>query len=229
MADVLRLASSVVRRKTGTSLARDHGMPAANRNLHGNAPDKSAVALLMVDVINDFDFPEAEQLLHFAMPMARQLAALKQRAQERRVPVIYANDNFGRWRSDFGAQVDHCRRRGGAAKEMADLLTPDEQDYFVLKPKHSGFFSTTLDILLEYLGVETVIVTGIATNICVLFTANDAYLRDFRLCVPRDCVAANTAAENDNALEQMRVVLKADVRPSDQLDFQALAAPAEAP
>jgi nicotinamidase-related amidase len=101
-----------------------------------------------------------------------------------------------------------------------DVLRPRRQDYFVLKPKHSGFFSTTLDTLLEYLAVETVILAGIATNICVLFTANDAYMRDYRLFVPRDCVAANTWELSEGALQQIATVLKADTRPSSELRLE---------
>jgi nicotinamidase-related amidase len=198
-------------------------MPAKNEDLHGNAPDKSDVALLLIDVINDLDFPEGDQLLRFALPMARQIAALKWRARQEGVPVIYVNDNFGRWRSDFSAQVEHCLHDGVRGKPVAELLRPGEDDYFVLKPKHSGFFSTTLDTLLEYLGAKAVVLTGMAANICVLFTANDAYMRDLHLAVPSDCVASNTEEENRYALDQLRKVLKADTRPSTELSFQTLA------
>jgi nicotinamidase-related amidase len=105
-------------------------------------------------------------------------------------------------------------------RELVRLLRPNENDYFVLKPKHSAFFSTTLQILLDHLGTHKLIVTGIASNICVLFTANDAYMRDFSLFVPSDCVAANTKQDNAYALEQMRTVLKADTRPSTELIFE---------
>ncbi len=193
-----------------------------NRDLHGSAPDKSLVALLLIDVINDFDFPEAPQLLKHALPMARQIAALKRVASKLGLPVIYVNDNFGRWRSDFRAQVEHCLRADRLGRPIVELLQPDENDYFVLKPKHSAFFSTTLDTLLEYLEVETLILTGVATNICVLFTANDAYLRDYQLMVPRDCVAANTEAEHENALKQIHSILKADTRPSEELSLHEL-------
>lgn len=190
-----------------------------NETLHGNVPDNSAVALLIIDVINDLEFPGAESLLELAVPMARQIAALKRRAEEAGVPVIYVNDNFGRWRSDFTAQVEHCLNDGVRGKPIVVLLRPSKSDYFVLKPKHSGFFSTALDTLLEYLGVRDVIITGIAANICVLFTANDAYMRDLRLAVPSDCVASNSKEENDHALLQMRTILKADIRPSAALRF----------
>jgi nicotinamidase-related amidase len=202
-------------------------VPAKNENLHGNAPDKSDVALLLIDVINDLEFPESDQLLRYALPMAKRIAELKRRARQENIPVIYVNDNFGRWRSDFTAQVQHCLEDGVRGRPIVELLRPDEEDYFVLKPKHSGFFSTTLDTLLEYLGVQAVVLTGIAANICVLFTANDAYMRDLHLAVPCDCVASNTDDENRYALDQMRKVLKADIRPSTELSFQTLGAKAK--
>ncbi len=197
-------------------------MPNKNRDLHGSAPDKSGVALLLIDVINDFDFDEADQLLRYARPMAEQLAALKTRAKQADIPVIYVNDNFGRWRSDFNAQVEHCLADGMRGKQVVELLRPENDDYFVLKPKHSGFFSTSLDILLEYLEVQTLVLTGLATNICVLFTANDAYMRDFRLVVPQDCSAANTQEDHEYAMSQIADVLKADTRPSTEIDLDKL-------
>lgn len=187
-------------------------MPEKNADLHGGAPDKSRVALLLIDVVNDLEFPEGKTLLKFALPMAERLANFKQAAKRSRVPVIYVNDNFGRWRSDFRSQIDHCLHDGVVGQPLAELLHPEEDDYFVLKPKHSAFYSTTLDLLLTYLQVKTLIVTGIASNICVLFTANDAYMRDYGLIVPADGCVANTPALHDAALEQIASVLKADTR-----------------
>jgi nicotinamidase-related amidase len=196
-------------------------MPTKNPDLHGSAPDKSEIALLLIDVINDLDFPEANRLLRYARPMARKLLRLKQRAKEAGVPVIYVNDNFGRWQSDFRRQVEHCLRGDSKGHEIVELLRPDEDDYFVLKPKHSGFFSTTLETLLRYLGSRTLIITGIAGNFCVLFTANDAYMRDYDLIVPSDCSASNSAEENREALALMRKFLKADTRPSGKVRLPA--------
>lgn len=200
-------------------------MPAKNSTLHGNAPDKAAAALLLIDVINDLEFHEGDQLLQHALPMAKAIASLKRRAKDAGIPVVYANDNFGRWQSNFNNQVAHCLQDGVRGRPVVELLKPEEDDYFVLKPKHSGFYSTALDVLLEYLQVESVILAGIAANICVLFTANDAYMRDFHLYVPRDCVASNTKEENRLALQQMEKVLKADVRPSEELDLVELNRP----
>jgi nicotinamidase-related amidase len=197
-------------------------MPARNPDLHGQVPDKSPVALLLIDVINELDFPEAEQMLPEALAMAERLAAFKQRAKAAGMPVIYVNDNFGRWQSDFRGQVERCLRAGVRGRPIAERLRPEDDDYSVLKPKHSGFYSTSLDVLLDYLGATDLIITGIAGNLCVLYTANDAYMRDFRLHVPSDCTVSNTPEENEYALEQMRKSLKADTRPSAELDLARL-------
>ena len=193
-----------------------------NADLHGSVPDTAKVALILIDVINDLEFPGAEQLLAHALPMAHRLAALKRRAKAAHIPVIYVNDNFGRWQSDFTKLVAHCLTDGVRGRPVAKLLQPESDDYFVLKPKHSGFFSTTLDTLLRYLGAQTLILTGMAGNICVLFTANDAYMRDYGLVVPADCVVSNTVAENEHALAQMQKVLKADITPAGDLDLESL-------
>jgi len=196
-------------------------MPIRSHDLHGSAPDKSNAALLLIDVINDFDFPEAEQLLRFALPAAKNIAALKRRAKDAGIPVIYVNDNFGRWRSDFKKIVAHCRDES-RGKPVVELLLPDEDDYFVLKPKNSGFYSTTLDLLLIHLGARNLIITGVQGNNCVLFTANDAYERDYKIFVPSDCTASNTEEQNEHALKQMQTVLKADVSNAKELDLKAI-------
>jgi len=198
-------------------------MPAKNPDLHGSAPDKSDVVLILIDVINDLEFDGGDDLLRHAVPMADRIARLKDRAHREGVPVVYVNDNFGRWRSDLNAQVRHCLEDDVRGQPVVERLRPVDDDYFVIKPKHSGFYSTTLDVLLDYLGARTLVLTGMAANICVLFTANDAYMRDFHLAVPSDCVASNTEEENRHAIEQMRRFLGADVRPSDELRFGELA------
>lgn len=195
-------------------------MPVKSHDLHGSAPDKSNAALLLIDVINDFDFAGGEQLLRRALPAGRNIAALKQRARDARIPAIYVNDNFGRWRSDFKTIVGHCRE--SRAKPFVELFLPDDDDYFVLKPKNSGFYSTTLDLLLIHLGAKNLILTGIQGNNCVFFTANEAYMRDYKLFVPSDCSVSNTDEENRHALKQMETVLKADISIAEEVDLKAL-------
>ena len=196
-------------------------MSGRSEDLHGSAPDKSGAALLLIDVINDFDFPEGEQLLKLALPAGKSIARLKQRAKAAGIPAIYVNDNFGRWQSDFKKIVAHSREEG-RGKEFVEMVLPEDDDYFVLKPKHSGFYSTTLSLLLTHLTSKNLILTGIAGNNCVLVTANDAYMRDFKLFVPEDCVASNTNEENQAALKQMQNVLKADTRISTELHLQKI-------
>ena len=197
-------------------------MPREVHDLHGSAPDKSETALLLIDVINDFDFPEGEQLLRLALPVGRRIAELKQRAIEAGIPSIYVNDNFGRWQSDFKKIIAHCKGETSKGKPFVELLLPDQNDYFVLKPKNSGFYSTTLDLLLTHLTAKNLILTGIAGNNCVFFTANDAYMRDYKVFVPSDCVVSNTEEENAYALKQMETVLKADTSVASSLDLKAL-------
>lgn len=199
-------------------------MPGTSEDLHGSAPDRSPVALLLVDVINPLDFPEADRLLRYAVPAAERLAGLKRRARGAGVPVVYANDNFGRWRSNLSAVVERCREKDCKGRPLVDLLHPDGDDYFVLKPKHSAFFSTTMDTLLRHLGTRIAVIGGFAADICVLFTANDAYMRDLRIVVPSDGVAANEVADRDATLSLMRRVLKASTPMAAEIDFAALAA-----
>ncbi|MFN2397865.1 MAG: cysteine hydrolase family protein [Gemmatimonadaceae bacterium] len=197
-------------------------MPDETRNDHGNSPDHCRASLVLVDVINDMQFDGATSLLRHAIPMARRLKALKRRAREAGIPVIYVNDNFGRWQSDWEKVVAYCLGEGMPGRPIVKMLKPDRRDYFILKPKHSGFYSTNLDVLLRHLGVETIILTGIAGNICVFFTASDAHMRDFRVIVPSDCVASKTVKENKHALEQMESIFEADVSPSAHLNLADL-------
>lgn len=195
-----------------------------NHDLHGSAPDKSPVALLLIDLINDLEFVGGDQLFPHALPVAKKIAALKKRAHEAKIPIIYVNDNFGRWQSDFNKLLTHCLKDDVRGKPLAEILRPEAKDYFVLKPKHSGFHSTTLELLLQYLEVRTLILTGLAADICVLFTANDAYMRDYRLVVPADCVASQDPADTQHALRQIQRVLKGDTTASAELDLAKLRA-----
>lgn len=206
-----------------TAPRKDHG-------LHGSAPDRSRVALLLIDVVNDLDFPEGERLLRRALPMAKRLARLIERARRAHVPVLWVNDNFGRWRSDFRSLLRWCSRPGVRGRPLVEFLAPpDDRDYFVVKPKHSGFFNTSLELLLEHLGVETVVLAGMATEICVLFTANDAYMRDFDVVVASDCVASSNGPGHTHALALMRSALGAEVVRSSRIDFGRLGAGRGAP
>ena len=177
------------------------------------------MVLLLVDVINDLEFPGGEELALHALKAARPLSSLLERARSSGIAVIYANDNFGRWRSDFQAQLRHCLDDGVRGKPLAEILRPVESDYFVLKPKHSAFYCTALEPLLQHVEAQTLILAGIAAENCVLFTAHDAYLRDYRLVVASDCVASQKPDDTERALIQMKQVLQARVMPAEEIEF----------
>ncbi|MEA2707386.1 MAG: hypothetical protein QOH22_2174 [Gemmatimonadaceae bacterium] len=197
-------------------------MPAKNPDLHGNVPDQCSVALVLIDVINDMEFETGPALFENALPAAKKLAKLRRRAREAKVPVIYVNDNFGKWRSDFRQQLGHVLEDGVRGEPIAKLLQPDEEDYFVLKAKHSGFYHTQLDLLVNYLQVRTIVIAGFTTDICVLFTASDAYLRDLEIVIPPDCSAADSVEHHERALEHMERVLHVKTILSTEINFAEL-------
>jgi nicotinamidase-related amidase len=174
----------------------------------------SPTVLVLVDFINPLDFDGADALAPPALEAARATAALRRRGAREGVQTIYANDNYGVWRSDFKAVWARCRAKHGAAAAIARLLRPRRNDLTVLKPRQSAFYSTPLDLLLRQLRCKKLIVAGLAADNCVLFTAMDAYLRGYSLWVPHDCVAAESDRAKANALEHMRRALKASVRAS---------------
>ena len=198
-------------------------MKPRSSDLHGAAPDRSRTALLILDMFSDFEFEDGPAVLKAATPVTGRIARLKARARAARIPVLYVNDNNlvsdrnGRWRSDFPALVRRCSRLESRGSAIARLLLPDEKDYCVLKPKHSGFFSTPLDSLLQAIGARTLILTGVSSHQCILFTANDAYVRDFELAIPRDCIAAPSRADMRLALQYFTRVLGAKTTPSTAL------------
>jgi nicotinamidase-related amidase len=136
------------------------------------------------------------------------------------VPSIYVNDNFDCWHLGFREIVERVREGEGSGRALLDDVMPDvSHDYFVLKPMHSGFFHTSLEVLLRRLEVRRLVLTGFAGDMCVLFTAADAHMRGFELAVPSDCIASMRAPDNERALEQMRRMMDADTRPSSELAF----------
>ena len=171
-------------------------------------------ALLIVDMVNLFDFPGGAALLRQALPAARNLARLRERFRARNQPVVYVNDNFLDWRGGFGEQVAYCSREGMPGAPIVQLLAPEAGDRYVLKPRHSGFLDSPLELLLRQMEVERVVIGGVAADSCILITAHDAHMRSFQVQVPRDCVAAQTLARRDRALGLMRDSFGIDVRAS---------------
>jgi len=201
--------------------------PAKNPDLHGNVPDDSPVVVVVIDVINDLEFPGGDAIEKPALEMARKLKPLLDRARAAGIPVVYANDNFGKWRSDFRVLLDHCLNDNVRGRPIVELLRPGADDYFVLKPKHSAFFATTFDTLLAYLGARTLVLTGLATDSCILATAIDADMRDLHIVVAQDCVAAISQERHQRALAQLRETFDVRTVNGADIDFDALAEEAE--
>ena len=189
-----------------------------------SGPRSGATALVIIDMLSDWQFPDAEKLVVGAIAIAPRIAALKRRCRSAGMPVVYANDNHGRWRSDLRQVVDAARRNGGDGGRIAGLLAPDAEDYFVLKPKHSVFHATPLDLLLRHLKVRTLWLTGVSSDQCVLYSAADAKMNDLAVVVPRDCVATQTEARNEAVLRHFEDVLDLEVPLSTDLDVPEAAA-----
>ena len=190
--------------------------------MNSNTHHTSSVALVLIDVINHFEFPDSAMVLGNAMPMAPRLVRLKDRCRRAGIPAIYVNDNFGQWRSDAKSMVQRCLGSGCPGKPFVEQIKPDDEDYFVLKPMNSAFFQTPLEILLRYLGSTALILTGLATNSCIVCSAHDARMRGFKLYVPSDCCAARSAREHRQAIEHMKEMADASVAPSALLRVSAL-------
>lgn len=157
-------------------------------------------ALLILDMVNRFDFEGAEALEPRALEAARRIDRLRQEFRDRGWPVVYVNDNFGEWHSEPSRLVDRALEKDNPVTE---LLRPAADDFFIIKPQFSGFYATNLPVLLPQLGVSRLVLSGVATDICVLFTAADAHMREYDLWVPNDAVAAENDERGRWALEIM--------------------------
>jgi nicotinamidase-related amidase len=184
------------------------------------------VALLMIDVLTTFQFPDGDDILQGALGMRDALVKLKARARELSIPVLYVNDNYGDWRSEKEVLVGRCLEGKGA--EFVGPLLPDSQDYFVLKPMHSAFYMTPLEVLLLHLEVETLILTGLTSNSCLTVTAHDANMRGFDIYIPPDCSCARNVKEHTQALAQLEAMAGANLVRSVSLKLPNLIRTAQA-
>jgi nicotinamidase-related amidase len=173
-------------------------------------------------MLSDFRFPDGPQVLRAARRIAPRIRRLCERARAAGVAVIYVNDNLGKWRSDMPGLIRRCSAAGPEGRAIAMALMPHSEDYFILKPRHSAFYATPLETLLQHFGTRRLVLTGVSSHQCVLFTANDAHVRNYELVVPRDCIAAPTPADSRLGASYFESVLHADVRPSRALRMAAL-------
>jgi len=174
---------------------------------------RSRRVLLLVDFINPLNFPGAEKLAGPAVAAARAAAGLKEQLAGEGVTTIYANDNYGVWQSDFHSLVSACLGMEGPPAEIARLVYPQAGDLTILKPRHSAFYASPLELLLTEMQARELVICGLATDMCVQLTAGDAFLREFATWVPADCTAAESSAAKAASLEFMATVLRCDTRP----------------
>ena len=179
----------------------------------------SDCALLLIDLINDWRMKDGETLLRSTMRVLPRIVALKRKAAKANVPIIYVNDNFGQWRSNFAQVIAHAERAGLHAAEIAKQLTPTPEDYFILKPRHSAFYATPLSLLLEELGIKELVLAGVAGDQCVLATAGDALLRKFKVRVPADLAICKSAARRNAVVRHYRDVMDIPIGNSSRIRF----------
>lgn len=181
---------------------------------------RGGCALVIIDLITTMEFGGAGTMLERVESVVAAVLRLRDAADAAAVPVIYVNDNFGEWHSERSRLVQRALAAEGPAADLVERIKPRESDYFIIKPQFSGFYATNLPVLLPKLGVDHLILTGIAADICVLFTAGDAHMRDYRMWVPEDAVAAQTPERGHWALEIMKKAMRAEIRSTRELPFK---------
>lgn len=183
----------------------DQHKPQSNGG-HASIPGS---ALLIMDMINHFDFPDGEKLMAQTLHMLPSLRALRGRYDAAQQPVIYANDNFGRWHSDISQLVEYCGHSSAPGSAIAREMAPLPIHYSILKPRQSAFYMTPLKLLLDELHVSALTIVGIAGDQCVLASAMDAHMRGYAVWVPGNTVASITPARNQRSQDYMHEVLGA--------------------
>lgn len=175
------------------------------------SPNLNQSAIIFVDIINDFNFNGSEKLLMHTNEILPHLKKLKDFGKKNNIPMIYVNDHYGLWQANFHQIIDHCENESN--QHIIHELKPDDDDYFLIKPQHSAFFQTPLHSLLGQLSKTNLIMAGIAGDICILFTAKDAYMYQYTIHIPENCMASEEKEGNDYALYLMRSVMDANVEP----------------
>jgi nicotinamidase-related amidase len=167
--------------------------------------------VLALDLITDFEFPDGPAVRRALARRAAAISTLLSTARKWRVPVIYANDNLGPWRSDAPSLIARCTEPHLRGAALVSSLCPEARDEIVLKPRHSAFFGTPLEALLDDRGIHTLLVIGISAESCVWMTACDAHTRGFDLVVPADTMAGASPRALRATLTGLRDVLGARV------------------
>jgi nicotinamidase-related amidase len=171
-----------------------------------------STALVVIDMLNTYDFDDAEKLAESAQDAVPKISSLLDRARDEEVPIIYVNDNYGDWNSSAEELVEHGLN--GRHPELVEPIRPPEGVAFVIKARHTIFYGTPLEYLLAQRGIDRLVLTGQVTEQCVLYSALDAYVRHIDVAVPRDAVAHIHADLAEASFKMMETNMGADITPS---------------
>jgi len=184
------------------------------RRHEGDEERGSRTALLVVDMLNPYEHEDSEQLASHVAEALPGVESLLAAAAEKELPVIYVNDNFGDWNSSSEELAEHAKQ--GARPELVEPVLPPEGASFVIKARHSTFYETPLEYLLDEMGVDRLVMAGQVTEQCILYSALDAYVRHFRVAIPTDAVAAIHDHLAEAALELMERNMRAELCPASE-------------
>jgi nicotinamidase-related amidase len=177
----------------------------------------SRTALIVIDMLNSYEHADAEKLTRSVEEKLPAMERLIRRAADEDVPTIYVNDNFGAWNSNRDELLQTVL--GGEFAHLVEPIAPKEETLFVVKARHSIFYQTPLEYLLQQHEVDRVVLIGQVTEQCVLYSALDAYIRQLAVVVPRDAVAHIHEHLADAALELMEVNMDAEICTVDDCRF----------
>lgn len=175
-------------------------------------------ALIVIDMLNTYDHPDAEILIPSVREALPRIVGLIERARDEGVPVIYVNDNFGEWRSHHGEIIQTTL--SGPHRDLVEPVLPDDDSLFVIKARHSIFYETPLTYLLSQLDVDHVVLCGQVTEQCVLYSALDAHIRHLDVTIPDDAVAHIHKDLAQASLQMMERNMNASIRKAATVEFE---------
>ena len=167
-------------------------------------------ALLITDMLNDFVNKGATLEVPTARAIIQHIREEIDKARKKRIPIVYCCDAHKDTDPEFKLWPRHAIK-GTAGADIIEQLKPQKEDYVISKTYYSCFYKTSLDKLLKKLGTTHLILTGVVTNICILYTTAEAYMRGYKVVIPKNCVAALTRNEHQFALQQMQRVFHAEI------------------
>lgn len=167
-------------------------------------------ALIINDMENDFVDEKGALRVDTAVNCVEPIKQLKAKMKKEGFPVIYVSDTHFRGDKEFEKWGSHTVE-GTWGADVIKELKPDKDDYVIKKWRYSAFYATPLDMLLRQLNVDTIVLTGVLTDVCIQHTAADAYFRGYKTIVPRSCTATLTEERKEYALNFITQMYDAEI------------------